>query len=216
MKGTPMTEEIHRYICELFPAEDDFLRNLNAKAKEAEIPAIHISAEQLAFLQMFLKATGAKRILEVGGLAGYSAIGMARALPPDGILDTFELKPRHAEFIREQAQHAGLGDVIRVHQGDAKLLLQEWNPPYQYDFVFIDADKQGYVQYAERAIELTRIGGVVAGDNTMAWGEIAQADTTNKEVRALRAFNDFIAQHPRLQGSFVPVGDGMVCAVKIA
>lgn len=219
MKYTPITDEIHEYICATFPAEDDFLRTLKREAEEAGFPAIHIAPEQVAFLQMFLKATGARRVLEIGALAGYSAIGMARVLPEGAHLLTLEYNPVHAEFVRRKVSEAGLEAVVEVRTGDAAQLLQELSHEFPagelFDFVFIDADKVGYTRYLDLTLPLLRMGGTVAGDNTLAWGNIADSTTTDKTVQALRTFNAAIAAHPQLQASLLPIAEGMTFGVKV-
>ena len=116
MKGTPISDETFEYMVDLFPVEDDLLRSLRAEAIAAEIPEIQISPEQGAFMQVLLRGMGARRVIEVGALAGYSSIIMARALPEDGRVTTIERDPLRAEFAREQARKAGLADKIEATQ----------------------------------------------------------------------------------------------------
>lgn len=215
MKYTPITDEIHEYMSATFPAEDDFLRTLKREADEAGFPPIHIAPEQVAFLQMFLKATGAKRVLEIGALAGYSAIGMARALPEGSSLLTLEREPRHADFVRRKVREAGLENIIEVRTGDATQLLREMAADSVFDFVFIDADKVGYTTYLDLTLPLVRVGGVICGDNTLAWGNIADGASTDKTVQALRNFNAAISAHPQLQAYLLPIAEGMTFGVKI-
>ncbi len=214
MKGTPLTEEIYTYIVDAFGVEDELLAQLRADAIAAGIPEIQISPEQGAYMQVMLRGMGARRVVEVGTLGGYSAIIMARALPPDGELVTIERDPLRAEFAREQAAKAGLGDVIRVMVGaGADVLERELAGTGPYDFAFIDADKPGYVRYLELIHPMMRVGGLIAGDNALAWGNIADASTADPDVRGMQAFNRAMAQHPGLQSCMVPVGDGMCIGV---
>lgn len=214
MKGTPVTEETFDYMVSLFPVEDELLRNLRQEAIAAGIPEIHISPEQGAFMQVLLRGMGARRVLEVGTLGGYSAIIMARALPEDGRVVTIERDPLRAEFAAEQAQKAGLGDKIEVRTGSGvDVLERELAGTGPYDFAFIDADKPGYVRYLELIIPLMRKGGIIAGDNALAGGRITDDTTDDSTVRGMRAFNLAVSEHKALQGAILPTGDGMCIAV---
>ncbi len=214
MKCAAITPEIHHYICEMFPAEDDFLRQLNVDSVQHGMPAISIAPEQLAFLQMLLRSLSAKYVLEIGSLAGYSAIGMARVLPEDGKVVAFEVNPKHAEFIHKKAVAAGVDHKIQLHVGDAKQLLQDFVPNFEFDFVFIDAEKTGYVRYLELSAPLVRKGGIICGDNTLAWGEIANGASADTTVQALQAFNRAMSTDDRLQSCLVPIADGMTLGTK--
>lgn len=214
MKGTPLTDQIVDYMIQLFPAEDTILGELRAAAIQAGIPAIQISPEQAAFMQVFLRAIGAKRVLEVGTLAGYSAITMARALPEDGTVTTIERDPFHAEFAQSWAERAGLGSKIEVRVGaGVDVLERDLAGSGPYDFAFIDADKPNYVRYLELILPMMRRGGVIAGDNALAWGQIADPDAQDPSVQGMQAFNRAMAARPELQSSLVPIGDGMCIGV---
>jgi len=173
---TQVTEEIYQYLRKNFSSEDEFLRNLKKEAKEAGIPEICISEEQGKFLQFFLKSINAKYVLEIGSLAGYSAITMARALPKGGKLIAVEIFDKNARFIEKMAQDAGLADKIEVINADAKDFLGSWKPDFELDFVFVDADKKGYKKYFELTTPLIRRGGVFAADNALGFGHIAVGD----------------------------------------
>jgi predicted O-methyltransferase YrrM len=221
VKHIALNDALCEYICATFPAEDDFLRTLKAEAAETGLPPIHIAPEQAAFLQTFLCAMGARRVLEIGTLAGYSALCMARALPPGGYLLTLERSPAHAAFARRKIHEAGFGGMIDVREGDAKQTLAELareraeKKLESFDFVFIDADKAGYAAYLELALPLLRPGGAVCADNTLAWGAIADETTNDKTVQALRRFNAAVQAHPLLRAaSLAPIAAGMTFAVK--
>lgn len=213
MKGTPITEGIYNYMVEMFPAEDDLLRTLRADAVAAGIPEIQISPEQAAFMGVLLRGAGARRVIEVGTLGGYSAIVMARTLGADGELVTIERDPFRAEFAREQFAKAGLSGVARVMVGSGvDVLERELAGTGPYDFAFIDADKPGYVRYLELIYPMMRPGGMIAGDNSLAWGKIADT-TDDPDVRGMQAFNRAMAEHPGIDACIVPVGDGMCLGV---
>jgi len=214
MKGTPVTEATIEYMTNIFPVEDDLLRNLRREAIEAGIPEIQISPEQGAFMQVLLRGMGARRVIEVGTLGGYSSIVMARALPEDGRVVTIERDPLRAEFAAAQARRAGLETKIDIRTGSGiDVLERELAGTGPYDFAFIDADKPGYVRYLELIYPMMRTGGLIAGDNALAWGQIANADTDDPSVLGMQAFNRAVAEHAGLQGSLVPIGDGMCLAV---
>jgi predicted O-methyltransferase YrrM len=216
--STPLTPELNDYIIELFSAEDDFLSALRVDAEEAGIPAIHIAPEQTSFLQVLLRSIGARFVLEIGSLAGYSAIAMARALPPDGRLIAMEIHPDYAAFIERKAHEAGLDGVIKVIVGPALDGLSALPADTMFDAVFIDADKPNYVNYIQAVLPFMRHGGIIIGDNALAWGEAANPSTSfePENVQGIRSFNSFVASHPRLQATLVPLGDGMTIATVLS
>lgn len=208
MKGTPISEELHQYILDTFVHEDDLLRSLPADAEKLGIPQIHISPEQGTMLQLLMRMIGARRVLEVGSLFGYSAIWMARALPPGGKLVTVELEAKHAEATRANAARAGLQDKIDVRQGDGAVILPQLAAEGQFDMAFIDADKAGYVNYIDHALKLVRKGGLIIGDNASAAGEAWRKDGSEFS-RHIRTFNQRMASEPRLFSLLIPIADGM-------
>ncbi|MBS1561755.1 MAG: O-methyltransferase [Bacteroidetes bacterium] len=217
--STFLTEDSNSYITELFSTEDAFLRDLNAQACAQGIPAISISPEQTGFLQVYLRSMQARRVLEIGSLAGYSAITMARALAANGSVVCCELMSEWGDFIEKKAREAGLGSVISVQRGPALATLQrlcdEGTEPF--DVIFIDADKPNYVNYVQAAWPLLRVGGVIIGDNALAWGHVTNENTEFEphNVRGIRAFNHFMAHHAKLQSTLVPLGDGMTIGIKL-
>lgn len=214
---TAVTPAIAEYLSQHFNAEDDFLRELRQKALECDIPAINISATQGAFLQVLLRSIGAREVLEIGSLAGYSAIIMARALPDHGHVHCCELNEDYCDFIRRMAIKCGLEHKIIVHSGAALATLGNNVLPTNLDFVFIDADKPNYAAYYDASFARVRRGGIICADNTLAWGVIANAETEfePQNVRALQAYNDKVSHDPRVQSSLVPLGDGMTLSVKL-
>lgn len=215
--STPLTPALNEYITTAFSAEDDFLRSLNDEAVAEGIPPISIAPEQTAFLQVLLRAISATTVLEIGSLAGYSAIAMARVLPEDGNLYACEFEPIHAEFIRKKVDQAGLSKIISVVEGAALDTIPGIlaSSP-ELDVVFIDADKQNYPNYFELVFPHIRSGGLIIGDNALAWGQVHMPDPDSEadNVKALRAFNDLLQNHPDIQSTLVPLGDGMVVGIK--
>lgn len=215
---TPVTDDIAAYIEELFTAEDDVLRTLRIEAEARGMPAIHISGAQGAVLQLLLRAIGARSVLEIGSLGGYSAITMARALPPDGCVVCLEIDPDYCAFIEQQAIRAGLGSVIDVRCGAALELLRAMPSEPLFDAVFIDADKPSYPLYFEECYHRVRLGGLIIADNTLAWGYIAEAEPRfePQNVRSLQEYNRLVATHPGVRSALIPSGDGMTVAIKLA
>jgi len=213
---TQVTPEIYGYLQNNFSSEDDFLKNLKKDATEAGIPEICISEEQGKFLQFYLKSIGAKYVLEIGSLAGYSAITMARALPADGKLIAVEINEKNAKFIEQKAKEAGLENVIEVVNQDAKKFLSDWKPDFELDFVFVDADKKGYKSYFESTTPHIRKGGVFAADNALGFGHIAEKNPKSEpgNVMAIQQFNDMLNDSPDYDTCLVTVGDGMAMGLK--
>ncbi|MFN3195595.1 MAG: O-methyltransferase [Chlorobiota bacterium] len=213
---TQVTPEIYGYLQSNFSSEDDFLKNLKKEATEAGIPEICISEEQGKFLQFYLKSINAKYVLEIGSLAGYSAITMARALPADGKLIAVEINEKNAKFIEQKAKEAGLENVIEVVNQDAKEFLADWKPDFELDFVFVDADKKGYKGYFESTTPHIRKGGVFAADNALGFGHIAESDPKSEpgNVKAIQQFNDMLNESPDYDTCLVTVGDGMAMGLK--
>jgi caffeoyl-CoA O-methyltransferase len=215
MKGTPITEQLYDYIVDTFAPEDDLLKRMPAEAEAKGIPLIHISPEQGKFLQVMMAAVGAKRVLEVGSLFGYSTLWMARALPAHGTLIALELSMLHAEATRENLARAGLADRTEVRQGDARDLLPKLVSEAPFDLAFIDAEKAQYVDYFEQVVQLMRPGGMIIADNASANGEAWQANPQHSRdhILAIRAMNQRMANDPRLISLLVPISDGMCVGV---
>jgi predicted O-methyltransferase YrrM len=212
MKGTPITENMHRYIVDAFAQEDALLQALPAEAERLGIPQIHIDSVQGKFLQVLMRACGAARVIEVGSLFGYSAIWMARALPPGGVVHALEINPLHARVIRENAARAGLADRIDVVEGDAAVTLPGLRARGPFDFAFIDADKPGYLDYYETVMTMLRPGAIIVADNMSASGNAWDA-RAGGNAPAIRALNARMASDARLTALLVPVGDGMCVGV---
>lgn len=210
-----VTAEHFAYVAARTTAEDDFLRSLKTAARDAGIPPINIAPEQASFMQILLKAAGVKRVVEVGTLAGYSAIAMARALPADGHVDTIELLEKHAQFAQSWADkpESGVAGRVTVHQGGGMDVLPGLATD-SADAAFLDADKASYAQYLGECRRIVRPGGLLLCDNAFAFGQLLDEQPTDPEVGAVRAFNDHMAQQTGLQGVIVPIGDGLWVAVQ--
>jgi predicted O-methyltransferase YrrM len=161
--------EYDRYISGLFAPEDDALRSAREEMSREGMPEINVSASEGKVLHVLARAIGAKRILEIGTLGGYSTIWLARALPPQGKLISLEINARYAEVARRNLKRADLADKVEVRIAPALESLSQLEAEAQdpFDLVFIDADKEGYTNYLRKAMPLLREGGLVLGDNTL-------------------------------------------------
>jgi predicted O-methyltransferase YrrM len=208
-----ITAEHFRYIGERTVPEDDFLRRLKNEARTAGIPPIWISPEQASLMQILLRLGKVREVVEVGTLAGYSAIAMARALPVGGRVRTIEISPLHARFAEQWISRSDVAGKIEILRGDAKILLPNLAAD-SADAAFLDADKLGYPLYLKECLRIVRSGGLIMVDNAFAFGEIFARDSEEPEVLAMRRFNDMLAVEKALQSIIVPLGDGLWVGVK--
>lgn len=202
---------IDQRIAEMFAPEDDAQRAAIAALDANGMPHISISPTEGRLLQVLAASCGARKILEIGALSGYSSIWLARALPEGGRLISLEVSEKHARVARESLVRAGLGDRAEVRVGPAEVSLGTLVPEAPFDLIFIDADKPGYPTYLDWALRLTRPGAVIVADNTVRRGlpladplpEDATADT-----RALAEYNRRVANDPHLLSVALPIDDG--------
>jgi predicted O-methyltransferase YrrM len=187
---------VDRYIAEQFIPQDTALADAIRASDQAGLPPIAVSAAQGKWLHLLARAMGARRILEIGTLGGYSGIWLARALPRGGRLTTLELDPRHAEVARQNFARAGVADAVEIRLGPALETLPALTGPF--DFVFIDADKPGYTDYFGWAVTLTRPGGLIVADNVIRGGAVADVRSTDPAVRGIQRFNAAVAAEPRV------------------
>jgi predicted O-methyltransferase YrrM len=196
---------VDAYIEERLIAPDDVLAAALKDSSEAGLPAIAVSPAQGRLLALIARIHGARRILELGTLGGYSTILLARTLPAEGQLITLELSPDYAGVARANIARAGLADRVQIRVGPAldslKSLRAEGAEPF--DLVFIDADKQGTPEYFAYALELTRPGGVIIVDNVVRDGAIADPDTEDPRAQGMRRFHELLAQEPRVTATTI-------------
>jgi predicted O-methyltransferase YrrM len=170
--------------------EDAVLTEALRACEAAGLPSINVSPPQGKLLWLIAKLHGAKRILEIGTLGGYSSIWLARALPADGALVTLEFEPKHVEVARANLERAGLSKIATVREGDAHKTLAEMvrddTPPF--DLVFVDAEKTGYPDYLDWALKLTRKGSVIIADNVVRGGKVIEPDSSDANVQGVRAY----------------------------
>lgn len=201
------TPEILEYVNRVHAPHDAALTQ--AFAVPEGIPAIQVGPSEGRLLNLLLRLAGAKKVVEVGTLVGYSAIQMARALPPDGRLWSIEFEPRHAEIARANLAAAGLANRVTVLVGAGRDVLPTLADEAPFDVVFIDADKDSYADYGRWAIEHLRPGGLVLGDNAYLFGELLWDDVRG---RAMRAFHELVAA--TCDSVCISTPDGLVLGIK--
>ena len=202
-----MADRAGDYIVGLFSAEDELLASLREEADRTGLPPIAISSDEGRLLQVLLTSIGARRVLEVGTLGGYSAICMARALPPGGKLLSIEIEEKHATFARKYITRAGLADRVEVRVGRALDVLPALDGE-RFDAMFLDADKEPLPTYFEWALRLVRPGGLIIGDNAYFFGRLLE---DSDGARAMRGFHEQIATS--CDSVCIPTPDGLVLGI---
>lgn len=197
--------QIDRYVEGLFAPPDPVLEVALRRSREAGLPEINVSRNQGRLLQLLAEIAGARRVLEIGTLGGYSTIHLARALPEGGSLVSLELDERYAGVARENIREAGLEDRVEVRVGEAKASLTRMVEEGEgtFDLVFIDADKEGYPEYLEWALRLSRPGSLILVDNAIRGGSVL--DPEDESARATRDLNEALVRDPRLSALVLPL-----------
>lgn len=200
-------ERIDRYIESLFGGDDPALIANLADAAAAGLPAINVSPNQGRLLYLLAKMARAERILEIGTLGGYSTTWLARALPASGLVLSLEVNPAHAAVARRNLDRAALPARVEIQVGPAADALRSLAAGHEapFDFVFIDAEKPGYVRYLELLLPLSRPGTVIVADNLIRDGQVMMSPPPDENAAGARAFNQAIASHPRLESIIVPI-----------
>jgi caffeoyl-CoA O-methyltransferase len=213
-------ESVDHYISDLLAQEDDALIAATNSLKEAGMPAISVSPNQGKFLQLLAHLCNAKNILELGTLAGYSTIWMARALPKDGKLITLESEPIHAAVAQKNIDRAGLASQVQIRTGKAieilPKLVEEGAGPF--DMIFIDADKPPYTEYFQWALRLSRPGTLIVADNVIRDGKVLDEKNPEPAVQGARRFNAMLGANTAVTATILQmVGvkeyDGMALAI---
>ncbi|MFF7048792.1 O-methyltransferase [Streptomyces griseorubiginosus] len=205
MNESQFWDDVDDYFTTHLAPEDDVLRAALRDSEAAGLPSIAVTAPQGKFLQLLAQIQGARTILELGTLGGYSTIWLARALPADGRLVSLEYDPKNAEVARRNLARAGLDKVVEIRVGaalDSLPLLADENPP-PFDLVFIDADKANNPHYVEWALELTGAGSLIVVDNVVRGGRVADPDNPAPDVQGTRTALELIGRHPRLSGTAI-------------
>jgi len=195
--------------------DDPVLAAALADSDAAGLPTIAVSPQSGKLLKLLATATGARRILEIGTLGGYSTICLARAVGPEGTVVTLEYEPKHAQVARVNLERAGVTDRVQVLVGTALETLPNLTGD-PFDFVFIDAEKPGYPAYFDWALENLRLGGIIAAHNAYRKGSVAGLGKDDENSELMRQFNRQVANESRLISTIFPAGDGTLISVKIA
>lgn len=198
-------EDVDDYFTTLLAPADDALEAALRDSDAEGLPHINVAPNQGKLLQLLAQIQGARRILEIGTLGGYSTIWLGRALPADGRLITLEYDAKHADVARRNLARAGLDGITEVRTGPALESLPKLadENPAPFDLVFIDADKANNPHYVEWALRLTTTGSLIIVDNVVRGGAVADTNSTDPSIRGTRAALELIAEHPRLSGTAV-------------
>ncbi|WP_405816211.1 O-methyltransferase [Streptomyces sp. NBC_01390] len=205
MSESQRWEDVDDYFTTLLAPADDALEAALRDSDAEGLPHINVAPNQGKLLQLLAQVQGARRILEIGTLGGYSTIWLGRALPADGRLITLEYDEKHADVARRNLARAGLDDITEVRTGPALESLPKLadENPAPFDLVFIDADKVNNPHYVEWALRLTTAGSLIIVDNVVRGGAVTDADSADPSIRGTRAALQLIAEHPRLSGTAV-------------
>ena len=221
--GRQLWTAVDEYYRDKLAPPDKYLDAVAKANRKAGLPAIDVSPLQGQFLNLLVRMTQPKRLLEIGTLGGYSTICMARALPVDGRIVTIEFSPRHAEVARKNLKSAGVLDRVDLRLGPAlqilPMLQSEGAGPF--DFIFIDADKQSNAEYVKWALRLSRVGTTIVVDNVVRDGKVVDGKSKDPDIVGTRRMADLISQEPRLSATVMQnVGakgyDGFLLAIVVS
>ncbi|MGW1780398.1 O-methyltransferase [Streptomyces sp. NPDC002143] len=205
MSESQVWDAVDAYFTDHLAPDDEVTEAALRDSEAAELPQANVTANQGKLLQLLAEIQGARAILEIGTLGGYSTIWLARALPADGRLISLEYNPRHAEVATRNIARAGLDKLVEVRVGaalESLPLLADENPP-PFDLVFIDADKANNANYLEWALKLTSVGSLIVVDNVVRGGRVVDTDSDTGDVLGTRAAIELIGSHPRLSGTAI-------------
>jgi len=199
--------QIEKYLEKLFVAPDPALAQGLSDADAAGLPQIQVSPNQGKLLYLLTKISGARRVLEIGTLGGYSTTWFARALPDGGTVTTLEVDRTHAEVARRSVDRAGVGARVTIEVGPAAHTMQRFidQKVAPFDLIFIDADKPGYSAYLDLSVKLSRPGTVIIADNLIRDGAVLEEAPEEENARAARSFNTKLAADRRLESIVIPV-----------
>ena len=194
---------VDNYLVSLLAPADVTLDQALAASDAAGLPQINVAPNQGKFLMLLSRMCGASRILEIGTLGAYSTIWLASSLPSEGSLVSLELDPHHADIARRNLERAGFGTRVEIRVGPANDSLRQMidDGVDPFDFIFIDADKEGYPEYLELSLDLSRVGTVIIADNVVRSGQVANSGSTDPRVMGVRTFLERAAAESRLDGT---------------
>lgn len=212
-----LDENLYGYLLEVSLREADLLRALRVETSRLTNANMQIAPEQGQFMALLVQLSGARKVIEVGVYTGYSSLAVAMALPPDGYLLACDVSEEYTNVARRYWRQAGIDHKIDLHLAPAVETLDSLigeGRAADFDFAFIDADKENYDAYYERCLALLNPGGLIAVDNVLWGGSVINPDKQDVDTRAIRAFNEKLLADDRVDISLVPIGDGLTLARK--
>jgi predicted O-methyltransferase YrrM len=216
-KTFTLSEPLYRYLIEHSLREPPLLKELREETAKLPLAQMQIAPEQGQFMALLVKLMSARRCLEVGVFTGYSSLCIALALPPEGCLIACDVSEEWTRVARRYWERAQAADRIELKLAPAMQTLDELlkaGEAGSFDFTFIDADKENYGAYYERALELTRVNGLIAIDNTLWSGKVSERSARDPDTQAIRAFNQLLSRDERVDISLLPIADGLTLARK--
>jgi len=216
-KTIALSDELYKYLLSVSLREPDVLRRLREETSRDPKHNMQIAPEQGQFMQLLVRLIGARNVIELGVYTGYSALAFALALPPNGRLIACDINKEWTDIARRYWKEAGVEERIDLHLAPALKTLDELikaGKAGQFDFVFIDADKENYWNYFERSLVLLRQGGLIAVDNVLWSGRVVDPTTEDPDTRVIREFNAKLKDDNRVSLSLIPIADGLTLAMK--
>ncbi|HEX4474762.1 MAG TPA: class I SAM-dependent methyltransferase [Polyangiaceae bacterium] len=211
-------DRLYDYLLEVSVREPPVLAKLREETAKHAFGGMQISPEQGQFMRLFVEVLGVRRALEVGVFTGYSSTSVALAMPPDGKLVACDLSDEFTQVARRYWKEAGVADKIELRLGPGVETLNALitsGASGTFDFAFVDADKENYVRYYEQCLKLVRVGGVIAFDNVLWDGRVADPSDLAESTMSIRALNDCIARDDRVFPSMLSIGDGLTLARRV-
>jgi predicted O-methyltransferase YrrM len=218
VKNSGLDSRVYNYLLSVSVKEAEILTQLREETNQHPMSIMQISPDQGQFMGLLVRLLGAKKTLDIGVFTGYSSLVVALALPPDGKVIACDIDAESTAIARRYWSKAGVTDKIDLRLAPALETLDNLiaaGEAGSFDFAFIDADKRNYPNYYERALELLRPGGIIAIDNVLWFGRVADPEDTDKRTIAIREFNQKLYQDRRVQISMLPIADGLTLAMKL-
>ena len=215
-RSLELDDRLYEYLLKFGVRESELLKELRAETSKLSGAGMQIGPDQGAFMGLLTELTGVKRALEIGTFTGYSSLCVAAAMPSDGKLICCDVSEEYTAIARNYWRRAGLESKIELRIGPAVATLDALIAAKvpAFDFAFIDADKTNYLNYYERALQLVRPGGLIAIDNVLWGGAVADPKDQDEDTKAIRALNEKVRGDERVTLSLVPIGDGLTLARK--
>jgi predicted O-methyltransferase YrrM len=213
-----LDDRLHDYLLAHSVREPSVLQELRAETAGMTGSGMQIGPEHGRFMALLIELTGARRVLEIGTYTGYSSLAVALALPPEGRIVTCDVNEEYTAVARRYWAKAGVANKVELRLGPGLETLDRMlaaGESGSFDFAFIDADKPNYPGYFERSLQLLRKGGLLAIDNVLWGGEVANPAAVDEDTRSIRALNDRVAADDRVSISMLPLGDGLTLARKL-